>query len=74
MIHPKRQLTSYYDVLQLLRKYNTFVYTGDLEADGLLIEMELAELRDNEMIDQATYLQATLLVKKRIREEKERKR
>ena len=73
MIHPKQPLTSYYDVLQLLRKYNTFVYTGDLEADALLIEMELAELRDNEMIDQATYLQAVLLVKKRVREEKERK-
>lgn len=73
MIHPKQKFTSYYDVLQLLRKYNTFVYTGDLEADALLIEMELAELRDNEMIDQATYLQAVLLVKKRVREEKERK-
>ncbi|MUV07347.1 DUF910 family protein [Planococcaceae bacterium Storch 2/2-2] len=71
MIHPKQKFTSYYDVLQLLRKYNTFVYTGDLEADALLIEMELAELRDNEMIDQATYLQAVLLVKKRVREEKE---
>lgn len=73
MIHPKQKFTSYYDVLQLLRKYNTFVYTGDLEADALLIEMELAELRDNEMIDQATYLQGVLLVKKRVREEKERK-
>ena len=73
MIHPKQKFTSYYDVLQLLRKYNTFVYTGDLEADALLIEMELAELRDNEMIDQASYLQAVLLVKKRVREEKERK-
>ena len=73
MIHPKQKFTSYYDVLQLLRKYNTFVYTGDLETDALLIEMELAELRDNEMIDQATYLQAVLLVKKRVREEKERK-
>lgn len=73
MIHPKQKFTSYYDVLQLLRKYNTFVYTGDLEADALLIEMELAELRDNEMIDQGAYLQAVLLVKKRVREEKERK-
>lgn len=53
-----------YDVLQLLKKYQIFIYTGDRIADLDLMEMELAELRNAKILPDKEFLQATLIIRR----------
>ncbi|WP_040228795.1 YqgQ family protein [Bhargavaea cecembensis] len=53
-----------YDVMQLLKRFGTFVYTGDRKADLILMEMEVRDLHENKMIDDADFTRALLILRK----------
>lgn len=50
-----------YDVRQLLKRYNIFIYTGSRIGDVELMELEIRSLYDAKLIDVHT-LQQTLLI------------
>ncbi|SIT82039.1 YqgQ family protein [Edaphobacillus lindanitolerans] len=53
-----------FDVMQLLKRYGTYVYTGDRNADLILLEMELRELRENGMISSEEFMRAILILRR----------
>ncbi|NGP43560.1 YqgQ family protein [Bacillaceae bacterium SIJ1] len=65
----------YDDVVRLLRRYGSFIYTGDRIADLTLMKTDLKELLDRGILSTADYAQAVnlirneeLIVKKRVGE------
>lgn len=67
------QLNNYYDVQQLLKRFGTIIYTGERLGDIELMEMEIDELNKLGLIDQKTYMQAKLALRKERTKEKKRK-
>lgn len=57
-------MNSIYDLQQLLKRYGTFIYTGDRLGDMELIEMEIDELYRMKFIEIKDYQTAKLLLKK----------
>ncbi|MUV39638.1 uncharacterized protein JNUCC1_03522 [Lentibacillus sp. JNUCC-1] len=53
-----------YDVQQLLKRFGTFIYTGNRLADLDLMESELKEIKNMNMLQANDYTQALLLVRK----------
>lgn len=53
-----------YDIQQLLKRYGTFIYTGDRLGDLELMEMELDELYQMMFVQIADYQNAKLILKK----------
>ena len=51
------------DVYDLLKRFGTFIYTGDRIGDLELIEDEIKELYKSKMIDQAKYQSAILIIR-----------
>jgi len=58
------RMNSIYDLQQLLKRYGTFIYTGDRLGDMELIEMEIDELYRMKFIEIKDYQTAKLLLKK----------
>jgi uncharacterized protein YqgQ len=56
---------TFFDVQQLLKKFGTFIYTGDKNLDYELIQDELRELFNSKLIDVNEFQQAVLIVKSR---------
>lgn len=65
-------LKTIYDVQQLLRKFGTFIYTGDRFGDLELMEMEINELHKLEFIRTEEFQLAKLLLRKEKRQLGER--
>ncbi|GKV64608.1 MULTISPECIES: YqgQ family protein [Sporosarcina] len=59
-------MNEFYDVLQLLKRFGIIIYTGNKKQDSILMESEVKELYDYQFIDQQTYLQALLVLRKEI--------
>lgn len=59
-------MNEFYDVLQLLKRFGIIIYTGNKKQDSILMESEIRELYDYQFIDQQTYLQAMLVLRKQI--------
>lgn len=57
-------MNSIYDLQQLLKRYGTFIYTGDRIGDMELIEMEIDELYRMQFIEIKDYQTAKLLLRK----------
>lgn len=57
-----------YDVRQLLKRFNIFIYIGNRVADLELMELEMTELYKSELITAQEYQQALLILKKEKRE------
>jgi uncharacterized protein YqgQ len=53
-----------YDIQQLLKKYGTFIYTGDRIGDLNLMEMEIDELYQMKFIEITDYQMAKLLLRR----------
>ncbi|WP_156290728.1 YqgQ family protein [Oceanobacillus salinisoli] len=54
-----------YDVQQLLKRFHTFIYTGDRMGDLELMEMEIDELyKEYQFISKEEFIQAKLILKK----------
>jgi uncharacterized protein YqgQ len=52
-----------YDVQQLLKKYGTFIYTGNRLADLELMEDEIRELYELELVERQSLQLALLLLR-----------
>ncbi|WP_088102458.1 YqgQ family protein [Halalkalibacter urbisdiaboli] len=57
-------MNTFYEVLQLLKKHGTIIYTGDRQLDLELIEEELRELHSWKMIETNVFQQAILILRK----------
>ncbi|MFC4022793.1 YqgQ family protein [Oceanobacillus longus] len=55
-------MNSIYDIQQLLKRYGTFIYTGDRLGDLNLMEMEIDELYQMKFIKIQEYQVAKLLL------------
>jgi len=53
-----------FDVRQLLKRFGTFIYTGDRLADLELMEDEIRELYREELIEAREYQNAMLILKR----------
>ncbi|MCW1927118.1 YqgQ family protein [Bhargavaea beijingensis] len=53
-----------YDVMQLLKRFGTFVYTGDRNADLILLEMEVRQLHADGLITQKEFAQSLLVLRR----------
>ncbi|WP_067730417.1 YqgQ family protein [Oceanobacillus damuensis] len=53
-----------YDIQQLLKKYGTFIYTGDRIGDLALMEMEIDELYEMKFLETYDFQMAKLILKK----------
>lgn len=57
-----------YDVMQLLKRYGTYIYTTDRLSDLLLMEDEIRELYKTQVLEMQDFQMAILL----LRQEKSR--
>lgn len=58
-------MNSLFDVLELLKRYGTYIYTGDQRTDLDLMEDELKELYSMEFITPKEYATARLIITQR---------
>lgn len=65
-------LKTYYDVLQLLKRFDVFIYVGRRLWDIELAALEIDNLYQAGVLDRETYLQAKLVLRREHREQKER--
>nr|CDQ35499.1 hypothetical protein BN993_04981 [Virgibacillus halodenitrificans] len=68
-------MKSMYDIRQLLKKFGTYIYTGNKMGDLELMEMEIEELQQYGFIQKEDYISAMLLLRKEmaiIRDQKAR--
>lgn len=56
-------MKSIYDVLQYLKRYGTFIYTTDRQADLLLMEDEIRELYNSHIMETQDFQMAILLIR-----------
>lgn len=56
-------LTSFWDVVRLLRRFGAYIYTGDRRADLLLMQFELKDLYDDHLILKEDYIHALMLIR-----------
>lgn len=59
-------MESVYDVQQLLKKFGTYIYTGDRLGDLELMNIEINDLFKSGMIQMNEYQKAKLILKKEI--------
>ncbi|WP_163970002.1 YqgQ family protein [Oceanobacillus halotolerans] len=57
-------MESIYDIQQLLKRFGTFIYTGNRLGDIELMESELNELKKMAFIQPGDYQKAILLLRK----------
>ena len=53
-------------VLQLLKRFGIYVYTGDRSDDIAMIQSEVKDLYDNGLLRQEDYLQAVLILRNEV--------
>jgi uncharacterized protein YqgQ len=58
------ELNTYYDVLELLKKFNVYIYLGKKLYDIELAAQETKQLFESNLIDTDTYLKATVILKR----------
>lgn len=58
-----------YDIRQLLKRFGTFIYTGNRMADLELMESEIRELYKMNFIDQSEFSLAILILRKEAKKE-----
>lgn len=55
-----------YDVQQILKKFGTYIYTGDRLGDLNLMSLEINELYASGFIEKSEYQMAILILKREI--------
>ena len=68
---PIREIRTLYDVQQLLRRFNVFVYVGKRLWDIELMAIEVDNLYRPGVLDKDLYMQAKLVLRKEHRIEEE---
>ena len=69
-----REYRTLYDVQQLLKEFNVYVYVGKRLYDIELIAIELDHLYQAGVVDNATYMKAKTVLRKEHREEELREK
>jgi len=64
-------MKSIYDVMQYLKRFGTFIYTTDRQADLILMEDEVRVLYKSHMMDPGDYQMAILILRKEMARLKE---
>ncbi|MGG0667612.1 YqgQ family protein [Sporosarcina koreensis] len=59
-------MNHYLDVLQLLKRFGIFIYTGNQKTDIEMMMSEVKELYENGLIMKEDYLPALLILKKEL--------
>lgn len=59
-------MNHFLDVLQLLKRFGIFIYTGNQKTDIEMMMSEVKELYDNGLILKEDYMPALLLLKKEL--------
>ncbi|WOV88851.1 YqgQ family protein [Sporosarcina oncorhynchi] len=59
-------MKNHLDVLQLLKRFGIFIYTGDRKVDIELMLNEVKDLYDNGLIMKEDYLLATLILRQEL--------
>lgn len=59
-------MNNYLDVLQLLKRFGVFIYTGDQKTDIELMISEVKELYDTGLIMKEDYMPALLILKREL--------
>ncbi|MEY8441262.1 YqgQ family protein [Lactobacillaceae bacterium 24-114] len=72
MIARSREYRTLYDVQQLLKEFNVFVYVGKRLYDIELMAIELDHLYQSGVVENDTYMKAKIVLRKEHREEEER--
>ena len=67
-----RNYRTLYDVQQLLKEFNVFVYVGKRLYDIELMAIELDNLYQSGVVDNSTYTKAKIVLRKEHREEQTR--
>lgn len=67
-----RQYRTLYDVQQLLKEFNVYVYVGKRLYDIELMAIELDHLYQSGVIDKPVYIKAKIVLRKEHREEQTR--
>ncbi|ARJ37419.1 DUF910 domain-containing protein [Sporosarcina sp. P21c] len=57
-------MNEFYDVMKLLKRFGVIIYTGNKKQDSMVMESEVKELYDHQFIDQQTYIQALLVLRR----------
>ena len=73
MVKPRTYRTLY-DVQQLLKEFNVFVYVGKRLYDSELMAIELDHLYEAGVVDNQTYMKAKIVLRKEHREEEQREK
>ncbi|MET1119974.1 YqgQ family protein [Priestia megaterium] len=66
-------MNTLYDVQKLLKSFGIFIYVGDRIADLELMEAEVKELYQSNLIDVRDYQMAILLLRRELKQQKEKK-
>lgn len=69
-----REYRMLYDVQQLLKEFNVFVYMGKRLYDIELMAIELDHLYEAGVVDKTTYMKAKIVLRKEHREEERREK
>ncbi|KRM24814.1 MULTISPECIES: YqgQ family protein [Limosilactobacillus] len=69
-----REYRTLYDVQQLLKEFNVFVYVGKRLYDIELMAIELDHLYEAGVVDKTTYMKAKIVLRKEHREEERREK
>lgn len=69
-----REYRTLYDVQQLLKEFNIYVYVGKRLYDIELMAIELDNLHQAGVVDRTTYMKAKIVLRKEHREELEREK
>ena len=56
-------MKDYFAVLQLLKRFGIYVYTGDKKTDIGMVQSEVKDLYDNGLLMQEDYLTAVLILR-----------
>lgn len=63
-----------YDIQQILKRFGTYIYTGNRLGDLLLMSLELDELHKMDFIHKDDFFTAKLIIKKEIAYERNKGR
>ena len=59
-------MKNHLDVLQLLKRFGVFIYTGDRKTDLELMLIEVKDLFDNGLILKEDFISATLILRQEL--------
>lgn len=66
-----RRMKTMLDVLAILKRYGTYIYTGNRMGDLELIEDEIKELYNSKMLEVKEFQSAILIIRHEMRKVKE---